>query len=80
MRSIEDWNEEIVEDAAAPEDKYEDRYRVVIEFIVDSESVDDAEATIKDIIDYGILGMLDNEDRKPVASYDVIDADPAELE
>jgi hypothetical protein len=55
------------------------RYRIVVEFVVKADSVDDAEQDVKDIIDYGIIGMVDNEDREPVRSFDVIESGPDEL-
>lgn len=55
------------------------RWRVTVEFVVKADCVDDAEQDVKDIIDYGIIGMMDNEEREPIRSFDVTDSDPDEL-
>ncbi len=82
MKSIEDWDTEVEEDSEVLESNIgeKDRYRIVVEFIVKSESIDDAEASLKDLIDYGVLSMIDHEDQEIIHSYEIIDADPAECD
>jgi len=60
-------------------DCLEDRYKVVVELTVRAESVDDAQEIVKEIIQYGIIGMIDNDDIEPVEDWDVTEAEPAEV-
>jgi hypothetical protein len=57
----------------------EDRVKVTVSFIVKADSIDDAQAEVKDIIEGGILYLIDEEDREPIEAWDVEDAEPAEL-
>jgi hypothetical protein len=58
----------------------ENRFKVVVEFIIESDSVDDAEVDVNDIIQEGILALVgSDEEREPVYEYDIIEAEPAEV-
>jgi hypothetical protein len=60
-------------------DKPQDRFKVIVEFTVKSDSADDAQEDVKDIVGYGILGLIDREDREPIDDFDIIEAEPAEI-
>jgi hypothetical protein len=73
---IESLDEECVYDE---EEKPANRYRVTVELIIRADSADDASDDAKLLVDSGVLALLDNEDRSPLASYDVIESEPDEL-
>jgi hypothetical protein len=56
------------------------KFKVTVEFIVIAESIDDAETEINDVIQEGILALINSdEEREPIEEYDVIDVEPTEL-
>lgn len=56
-----------------------DRYRITIEVIVEAESIDDAQQEVKDLIEYGILALIDQEEREAIDEWDITEAEPAEV-
>ena len=56
-----------------------ERYKVVVEFIVESDSPDDAEADIHDIIKEGITILIGDQDRDLIHEYDITEIEPAEI-
>lgn len=67
------------DDPVAGLGRLDNRYRVTVEFLVDTESIDDAQAEVKELIDHGIIAVQDSIDGK-VYDYDITDAEPAEVE
>lgn len=55
------------------------RYRITVEFLVDSESIDDAQGEVKELIDHGIVAVQDEIDGK-IYDYDITEAESAEVE
>lgn len=60
------------------EDRLENRYKVTVEFIVDSDSIDDAQDEVKELIDRGIVAVQDEIDGK-IYDYDITEAECAEV-
>lgn len=60
-------------------DSLQDRYKVTVELVVVGNSVDDAQEAVKDIIEHGILGLIDTEDSEPIDEWDILEAEPAEV-
>lgn len=57
----------------------QDRFVVTVEVTVNSDSIDDAEEDVKEIIQRGIISMIDEEDREPIREFDITDTNPAEV-
>jgi len=55
------------------------KYSITIQFTVEAESADDAEEELKNVIQEGIVTVVDNEDKEPILEYDVTDIEPAEV-
>jgi len=55
------------------------RFTITVEITVNSDSIDDAEEDVKDIISKGILALIDEEDREPIHVWDITDANPSEV-
>jgi hypothetical protein len=55
-----------------------DRFKVYIELIITAEDTEDAEHQAKELIDEGVVVLLD-QDRQPVEEYDVALVEPAEV-
>lgn len=66
MRTMTDWDCEVAEGLEAPA-----RYKISVDFIVRAASLEDAEEDIKSVVEYGILGMVDEEEREPIHAWDV---------
>jgi hypothetical protein len=62
-------------------DRLENRgkFKITVEFVVWGNDIIDAEEQLKEIVQEGILTLIDNEDREPVYEYDITDIEPAEL-
>lgn len=56
-----------------------ERYEVVVRFTVEAPDPEEAETAVKDIIQEGILRLIDEEDREPIHDYDIEDVDIAPL-
>jgi len=55
------------------------RYKITLEVLVKSESIDDAEMELKALVAQGVIAFLDNENKQPIITFDIIDSEPAEL-
>lgn len=56
-----------------------DRFVINVEFRLSAEDIDEAEYAIKELIQQGIMVILDNEGREVIDSYDVLSTEPAEV-
>ena len=56
-----------------------DRFKITVEFVIAAESIDDAEQIVKECVQYGIVGYVDEQNDNPVEEYDITDAEPAEI-
>lgn len=57
----------------------DDRYKVVVEFIIRATNPDEAEEVMNEMIQQGILRYIDLEEQEPMDEYEVIDIEPAEV-
>lgn len=58
----------------------QNKYKIIVEFVVSADSVEDAESEVNDIIQEGVLSLVSqDEERQPLYSYDVTDAEPTDL-
>jgi len=67
--------EDLEEDSGARGEKFEVRVR----FTVEGPTAEDAETNVNDIIQEGILRLLDTEDREPIYDYDIEEVDSVPL-
>lgn len=58
----------------------ENRYTVTVQITVKADSANDAEEEVKNLIQEGIVTLLDNQDRELVCDYDIVESEPAEIE
>lgn len=67
--------EDLEEDSGARGDRFE----VTVRFLVEAPTTEEAEASVNDVIQEGILRLLDKESREPIHDYDIEDISPAPL-
>ena len=56
-----------------------DRFRVTVDLVVKADSSDEAEDEVRTMLDLGINTLEENEDRRPVRSWTIIDSIPEEV-
>lgn len=57
-----------------------ERYEVLVRFLIEADTPEDAEQDIKEIIEEGILATSEEEERNPKCEYDIESSEPAEVE
>lgn len=75
MRLKEEWD--VVEADNYTDEEVPARFSITVTFTVQSDSLDNAQEEVKDLIEHGVLALAD-EEREPVHEWDVIEAEPVD--
>jgi len=64
----------------AAQTRIQDRYKVTVEFVVDADCIESAEKNVLDLIQEGILTLVQQYDREPVNDYEFVEIERAEID